>query len=290
MIYYYFKEAFNTFRKTKLFSFVAIISLSLSVLFLTGSLLLMFASSEINEKLKKKIEANLFLNDSVSVTSVNKIKAEISESEYIADINYISKEEAEKKFIAETGRDFRSLLEANPLPQLLVIKFNKNINEQELETIINELKVIKGVDDVVIDYNLAITLLNYLNSAKVIIYLSGFLMLIISVYLIYSSSKMYILHNKIHYKTMKLVGAKLSTLRIPLFIRGVILGTASGVLSVIIFNTILITVRQISVHFEFVSLTYFINFILIILGIILGPIGTGIFSKKLSLKIDTSNQ
>ena len=110
----------------------------------------------------------------------------------------------------------------------------------------------------------------------------------ISVYLIFSSSKFYILHNSQKYDTMKLVGAKLSSIKIPLLLRGVIIGGLSSIVSIIIANVVLVTIQSFTSQIKFVTDFYFINFVLFLVGLLLGPIGTGIFNKQVSLKI-TSN-
>lgn len=287
MILFYVKESIHSFKKTKLFSFFSIISLCLSILFISISILLFFASNEINENFKKRIEAHLFLSDSIKKSNIENLKKEIVESASVANVEIVSKDEAMKRFIKETGKDFGSLLSTNPLPQHFLVKFNTNITAQDLKKFQNYFKERKGVIDVVIDYNMAMTLLNFIESAKMIILTISIILLAVSIYLIYSSSKIYINFKLEQYNTMKLVGAKLSTLKIPLLIRGFIIGLISSILSLLIFNVALITLEKVSLNIQFVNTFYFINFVIIMLGLILGPIGTGIFSKKVSLKIET---
>lgn len=286
MLIFYLREALHSFKKTKLFSFFTTISLSIALLFITASILLFFASNRIDENLKKRIEANVFLNDLVDNSSINEIKANIEQNEFVLETRFVSKDDAMQEFIQETGRDFKSLLDVNPLPQYIEVKFNKNIDEATLQNFIQKLTNVSGVSDVVIDYNLAITILNFIYSGKLLLFIITMFLVLISIYLVYASSKIYVHHQSIQFNTMKLVGAKLSTLKIPLIIRGLILGFMSAIIAIIISNVIFITFRNFYPQIQFVNILYFINFMLIVLGLILGPIGTGIFSKGLSLKID----
>ncbi len=286
MLIFYFREALHTFRKTKLFSMFTVISLSISLLLVTASIVLFFASSKIDENLKKRIEANVFLIDSVKDNAIQDIKKEIYANDFILETKYISKDEAMKEFIRETGQDFRSLLDINPLPSYFKVTFNKNIDEDVLKGFILNLESNKNVVDVVIDYNLAITILNLLNSGKVVLFILTAFILLISVYLVYSSSKIYVEHQTVHFNTMKLVGSKLSTLKVPLLLRGVILGLLSAMTALIIFNVSVIMFHKFYPQFQFANILYFVNFMLLILGLIFGPLGTGIFSRNLSLKIE----
>ena len=154
---------------------------------------------------------------------------------------------------------------------------------------IEEFKIIKGVDEVIYDYNLTFTILEFLKSMKIIIFLVTILFVSIAIYLLYSTSKL-ILNNKIEqYKTMKLVGARLSTIKIPLLIYGFLVGGIASLICVGMFYTLFVVFNYYYPTIQFDNYFNFINLGFIILGFVLGPIGVGLFAKKLSLKIDNFN-
>ncbi len=91
------------------------------------------------------------------------------------------------------------------------------------------------------------------------------------------------------YNTMKLVGAKLSTIKVPLLIYGLIVGLAASLICTVLFYSLIIALKNYYPTFQFDNYIIFINLSFVILGIILGPIGVGLFAKKLSLKIENFN-
>jgi cell division transport system permease protein len=58
----------------------------------------------------------------------------------------------------------------------------------------------------------------------------------VAVYLVYATVRM-IIHSRMNeFETMKLVGAKLSTIKIPVVLNGLIAGLISGLLAFLLFN------------------------------------------------------
>ena len=124
---------------------------------------------------------------------------------------------------------------------------------------------------------------------KLIVFIVTVFFISIAIYLLYSTSKI-ILHQKLEqYNTMKLVGAKLSTIKIPLLIYGLIVGVAASLICMLLLYSIIIVLKIYYPTFQFDNYINFINLAFIILGLILGPIGVGLFAKKLSLKIENFN-
>lgn len=262
--------------------------MSLSICFILCGGLLYLASSQIEDRLKNKIEVLVFLDDEISTEQRSIIKSVIDKNDIVSSSNYFSKEQALNEFIRSSGQNIATQLDLNPLPAYIKINFNRYVEESTLDELKSSLKDLNGISDIVLDYDFVIGLLSALNSGRFIILIISILFTIISIYLIFSGSKFYILHNNEKFNSMKFVGAKLSTLKIPLILRGLVIGISASFLSMIIASVILITLQSFSNQFRFVPSLYFINFVILLLGLLLGPIGTGIFNKRVSLKI-TSN-
>jgi cell division transport system permease protein len=288
MLLYYIKESLNTFRRTKVFSFFSVLSLSLSISLIACVGFLYIASGKIEDKLKNKIEVLIFLDDDINEKNKNTITQKINSYDFVNRYEYISKESAIDEFIEKSGQNIKSILENNPLPAYISVNFKGILSEDDIATLKMNIVNLEGVTDVVLDYDTIINVLNYLNNMKIVLGIITIFITFISIYLIFASSKFYILHNTNCYNTMKLVGAKLNTIRIPLLLRGIIIGVLSSILSIIIINVIIITLETFSQQIKFVPSLYFINFVLVLLGLMLGPVGTGIFSKKVSLTIATN--
>ena len=289
MLRFYISESFKSIARAKLASFITVITLSISIAFIGLSFILLVLSIKIETAWKNDIKVNLFINDSVSVNNLAKLKKEISETKNVRKIVYYSKEGAYKKFIELTGDDFKSILDVNPLPRSFSVSFSSKVDKNSIQQIIKQFKALKGIDDVIYDYNLTFTILDYVKSMKLIIFILTFLLTIISFYLLYSTSKIIISQKMMQFNTMKLVGAKLSTIKIPLLLTGIILGVVASLICIVMFDTLYLAFRVFYPSFRFDNYLYFINFGFVLLGLFLGPLGMGFFTKKLSLKIEEFN-
>ncbi|MBU0473032.1 MAG: permease-like cell division protein FtsX, partial [Bacteroidetes bacterium] len=128
MIKFYFSESIKSITRAKLASFIAIISLSISILFIASSFALIFLSNKIENSWKSEIKINLFINDSVNSNQLSKVKASILEFKEVAEVKFISKQDAYKNFVEMTGEDFSKILDENPLPRSYTISFKNSIN------------------------------------------------------------------------------------------------------------------------------------------------------------------
>ncbi len=289
MLGFYISESFKSISRAKLATAITIITLSITIGFISLSTMLLILSNKMEKSWKSQIKMNVFLNDSVTVKQSNIIEEKLLENKYVKDVKYFSKADAEKKFLEITGEDFKAILDINPLPNSFVVTFNDLIDENSIDGIIVKFQNIAGVDEVIYDYNLTFTILEFLRSMKFIIFLVTVIFITIAIYLLYSTSKL-ILHQKMEqYNTMKLVGARLSTIKIPLLIYGLIVGILAALICIILFYFLMMTIKNYYPVFRFDNYSNFINLGFVILGLILGPIGVGLFAKKLSLKIDNFN-
>jgi cell division transport system permease protein len=288
MIKFYISESLKSIARAKLSSFITVITLSISISFIGLSLALLLLSNKIETAWKNDIKVNVFVNDSVSTNQLAKLKLEIQNTQNVGEIKYFSKKEAYNKFVEMTGNDFDKILEINPLPRSFSVRFSSNIDKVSILQVISKFKKIIGVDDVVYDYNLTFTILDYVKSMKVVVYIMTFLITIISFYLLFSTSKIIISQRIVQFNTMKLVGAKLSTIKMPLLITGIILGFIASLICILLIDTSYFVFKELYPRFGFGfnNYLYLVNVGFVILGLVLGPIGMGFFAKRISLKIE----
>jgi cell division transport system permease protein len=288
MIKFYISESLKSIARAKLSSFITVITLSISIGFIGLSLALLLLSNKIETAWKNDIKVNVFVNDSVSTNQLAKLKLEIQNTQNVGEIKYFSKKEAYSKFVEMTGNDFDKILEINPLPRSFSVRFSSSIDKVSIIEVISKFKKIGGVDDVIYDYNLTFTILDYVKSMKVIIYIMTFFITIISFYLLFSTSKIIISQRIVQFNTMKLVGAKLSTIKMPLLITGIILGFIASLICILLIDTSYFVFKELYPRFgfEFDKFLYLTNVGFVILGVVLGPIGMGFFAKNISLKIE----
>ncbi|MBK8947055.1 MAG: hypothetical protein IPM32_17550 [Ignavibacteriae bacterium] len=287
MFFYYLKETFSSLFKSKLASLLIIFTTAIAIIFVTFSIGLVVFSKVINSHLKDNIQISLFVSDSSNTKVINRIEKDLSNNIYVASKKFVSKKEALQIMKEKTGKDFSTVLDSNPLPAMFQVKLiSDSINAQTIEPIIKTLKKIKGIDDVVYDYSLTLKVLNYINESKKVIYSVSIILVLLSIYLVYSNNRLLLATRLNQYNTMKLVGAKLSTIKIPIILNGIVMGIFSSIICLVIYILIENFLSQIYAAQFIKNETYYIVSLIIILGIFLGFLGSYLSTLKVSLKIN----
>jgi len=211
--------------------------MSISVLLITASIFSLQLSDKFQSNLKKNINLNIFLDDTLSNKTLIDLQENLRSREYIYSIEYIDKEKAAKNFIQETGEDFRKILDYNPLPASFSATLKDNyIVTDSLNKIVASISALSGVDEVIYKSEIISKILLFLNNFKKYVFLITIIILIIAVYIVYSTVRLVIRLKYDELETMKLVGAKLSTVKMPVILNGILIGLLAGIISSTIFS------------------------------------------------------
>lgn len=287
MFLFYFSEAFRSIKSAKSSFVLTTISLTISVLLILFSYITLQLSDYYSSSLKSNIKINLFVSEPFNQTDQKQMFEHLQGKPYSDSVEFISKDKAAEQFTLETGEDFRKILDYNPLPASFTIKVTEQYaNSDSLNKIINELSGLDLVDEVVFKEGFIYKLLNYIDTIKIYVFLLTILVSVVAVYLVYATIRLIINSRMIEFETMKLVGAKLSTIKIPVVLNGLFAGIIAGVFSYYIFQLI----RKQIIIVENLELIFTKNITEYLLIIFLsGPLLVLIVSlftlRKVSLKI-----
>jgi len=288
MLIFYFKEAVKILRRSSFATFVTIFITSFAITLTILSVFILFEANLLSNRIKKSIEVNIYLDNSLPTEEIQHLQNKIQNESGVLSVELISKEKAIDEFIRETGNDFRKVLDSNPLPNSFVVKFQPNpLNEINIESFASKYKRTNGVTEVVYDYKTVLKLLNYLKSSERIVYIFSFILIFLSLYLVYSNNKVQIQNNRNLYLTMKLVGAKTISMKIPIVLNGVIIGLISSIICIIINNLILILLTKFYYNLNFLPRMQYINILILVIGILLGLIGSIASSNKIHKVLDS---
>ncbi len=283
MIIFYFQEAFRIFRKSSLATAITITITTIAVILTTISIFLVFSANKFSDKIKQSIEVNVYLNENLSQSEIDNLKVEIQKITSVLSVAFVNKDQAVINFVKETGQDFRSVLDENPLPNSFVVKFKPQpLDETNIEQLTDQIRKMKGVTDVIYDYRTVLRILNLLKSFEYVIYFLSITLILLATYLVYSNNKIQMFGNRNHYLTMKLVGAQISTMKIPLILNGIIIGIISSLICVILFNVISVLLTKVLINLNFTNQLKLMNIIILLIGLALGFIGSFISSLKIS--------
>ncbi|MFA3783229.1 cell division protein FtsX [Melioribacteraceae bacterium 4301-Me] len=287
MMLFYLSEAVKLFKRSPLGSFITIITTAIAVGITTFAFLLIFLSNNISEKLKSNVEINVFLKENYS--SDDKINFEnfLRGNNIIKKFNFISKEEAEKKFIYETGESFKDILDVNPLPASYKLYLKpKFVDENKIEELKKQIIQNPIVDDVVFDYSTLLRILNIINKLSTFVYLIAILLFVLSVYLVFSNSKLVIKSREKTYNTMKLIGTKLFSIRFPILLNGIIIGLISSLMVIIVVFFAFYLLQKLYPFINIGVSLYFIYSLILLLGLILGLSGSYIAARSITLQFN----
>jgi cell division transport system permease protein len=285
MIKFYLSESLRIAKRSSYGFFVLIFITTLAITVSVLSLLVILGSREIGDRLKSGIEINVFLKEELTAEQTRNIEEAIRKNTAVRQTEYLSKEKALIQFSKETGEDFKQVLENNPLPNSIrVVLKSASIDERNLGMIAENVKKIEGVDTVVYDYDTSVRILKFLRISQYFIYPSALLLILLSVYLVYSNNKVQIQQNGNLYLTMKLIGGKVNAIRIPILLNGIIVGIISSLLCILGFAALqlLLTTVLNSLKFAF-DFRYIYAFILVF-GVTLGFIGSYLSSQRVVIE------
>jgi cell division transport system permease protein len=287
MVIFWIKEAFKSIGRAKSSFILTLISLTLAVILIEASIMALQLSSIFQKKLKNNINVNVFIKDPFNNKDIENYKSVLSKKDFTQSVKFISKEEAASNFINETGEDFRDILDYNPLPASFVVKLNTTVlHKDSLDNAINSLSKLNFVDEVIFRNDFVYRLLSYLDEGKTYLFIITGILIFIAVYLVYSTIKLITNVRMRELETMKLVGAKLSTIKMPIILNGLFTGVLASIFSVILYYLVSIQMSQYLLVAKFINTNkYFYLASLFVIGPALCLVITVIALRKLSLKI-----
>lgn len=291
MFTFYIKEAFRILTRSPFAAIVIISITTIAVMMSSFSLMIILLSNDLSQKIKKNIELTAYIDDFIDSSKIILIKEKLQNLPNVSSVKFIDKNDALKEFIKETGEDFRNVLTENPLPQSFVIKFNpEKITYENIHYEVKRIKEIAGISDVVYDDEVVMKVLRYLKSGQLIVYIFSVMLIFLSIYLVYTNSRIQIEANNNLYQTMKLVGAKLITIKIPIIIYGILVGIISGILCIGVNFLLFRLLITISNNLKLSMVIKGSNTISLITGIVLGFIGSYLSSKRITLQSRFTSQ
>jgi len=280
---YVIKEGFSGFKRAKLSMFAAIFTICMSLLLLSFFTILFLNVNGLVTSLREKVEMEAFLNEQISNDQITEVKGQVEMLDGVREVRYISKEEAAKIFNEEFGEDIYKVLNFNPLPASLKIFLKEGYRTaKHAEVISNQLKSIKGVDDVIYRKQL----LEMLDQrAMLFLWITlgvGVFITISSVILVANTIRLAIYAKRKIIQTMKLIGATRSFIRMPFLLEGFLQGLLGGAIaSGIIYALFKYLEQWITVSLsEFVHVQPYYYGIILLIGCILGLLGSLISVRR----------
>lgn len=147
---YTLKESFSGFKRTKLSTFVSIVTISISLLLLGIFAVITINTSRFIDTLRDKVEMEAFLQEPMSRDEISDLIKTVTEMPGIENVVYVSKEDAAQIFKEQFGEDVQSVLEFNPLPRSLKITLEEGFRTaSRANEVYEKLKATKGIESII---------------------------------------------------------------------------------------------------------------------------------------------
>ncbi|HCV44123.1 MAG TPA: hypothetical protein DGH68_11615 [Bacteroidetes bacterium] len=229
---YTFRESVSGFKRTKLSTFVSIVTISISLLLLGVFAVITINTSRFIDTLRNNVEMEAFMQEPTTREGVSELINRVKEIPGVDQVIFISKQEAAEIFKEQFGEDVQSVLEFNPLPPSLKIflepAYRTAIRANE---VYEKLKAIKGVESII--YRKA--LLEFIDqktaTAHNITLGLGLLISLSAIFLVSNTIRLAIYAKRRILRTMELVGATPGFIRLPFLLEGIIQGLVGGILA-----------------------------------------------------------
>ena len=287
MIFFHIREAFKSISRAKASFILTFISLGIAVVLIIASVAAVQLSNLLEKKLKDNINLNIFIKGNTNANEIQSFKEELENFKFIRSVNFISKEQAAETFINETGEDFREILSYNPLPASFVVTLNfDEVTSDSLHLVADQIASFEWVDEVVFKNSFVYKVFDYIDKSKLYLAIVTVLFFLIALYLVYTTIRLITNARMRELETMKLVGAKLSTIKIPIILNGVVAGLLSGILAFIIFWFLFTKVSSFSLIVDLIEQHgYLYILLLLVTGPVLSFLITVYALRKITLKI-----
>jgi cell division transport system permease protein len=201
--------------------------------------------SKLTDHMKSETEISLFLKLDITSDNIAEIDAILAKNIAISQYHLVTKDEAWQQLQAKS-KDNQNISNAieqlgkNPLPDAYFIQA-KSTDPETLETLRNTLQSIPGVEQAILNADLAKRLATLLSIGKKLIFFITALLAIVLLVIIGNTVRMQILSQKDEIQVSYLIGATNSFIRMPFLYAGVFYGLLGGLLSVLMITGIIQT-------------------------------------------------
>jgi cell division transport system permease protein len=270
----------------------SIISIML-VLFMLGLLgLIILHGKKLSEYVRENISISVMLKDNAADDLVISYMQRLERTSYVKKAEFISREQAARELSNELGEDFVQFLGYNPLPASIDLQLRSGYaNTDSIARIEKQLLRSNLVKEVVYQKSLIDQVNSNIRKISLVILSFSLILLFISVILINNTIKLSIYARRFLIRSMQLVGATETFIRLPFIKKSIVHGVIAALIAILLLIGALFLARQripeIIALQDVEQFTIFFAGILI-LGVLLSVFSTWIaVNKFLRMKIDS---
>ena len=280
---YIIQEGFAGFARSRMSSAITIMSVSISLFLLGVFTAITMNFSQVADKMRQRVEVEAFLKDISPAVARESVAPRMKKIRGVEGVTYISKEEALDIFKKDSDTNPFEILDSNPLPASFRIKIREGYNNSDsIKVITEKIRAIHEVDNIVYRKQLLEVIENRAYAFQIASLIIGIILAASSIILVANTIQLAVYAKREIIRTMKLVGATPTFIRLPFLIEGVVHGLVGGFLAALFLVVVIeLFLKPIA---EDVLLTIHVGFfeylILICIGSLLGLLGSAVAIRR----------
>ena len=278
------RDAFKSVFRNFSLSLASISCIVITLIIVAISLLLSLNINNFTKDIKEDVTIVVFIDRDVQETEIGTIEAKIKMIDNVASYTYKSKKELREEMektssvLASTMADWSE--EENPLKDTFQVKV------KEIEEIGKTAEIIEnmeGVDSVNYGETMVNSFLDVFKGIEKVTIIAVLALIVVTVFLIVNTIKLTIFSRKREISIMRLVGASNFTIKMPFVIEGMVLGLIGSIIPILLVIYGYFGFYKhcngeaFSPLFRLITpepFTYIVSGIILIIGIVVGMIGS----------------
>ena len=285
------RDAFKSVVRNFSLSIASIICVSITLFIVSVAIILTANVNNFSTNIKQDVTIIAFLEKK---SDKNAIRKELKALKNVSKVEFVSKVDA-KKELSESSSQFKEWLkdwndEDLPLKDSFKIKVKdlKQINDT-----VSKIEVIKGISSINYGKTTIEKMLSTFEVVNKLMYVTVIILIVVTIFLIINTIKLTIYSRKREIEIMRVVGASNFAIKFPFVVEGMVLGFIGSIIPILLTIYLYSYVYnrfQGNIYSNIIklmtpnSLVYFVSLILVIIGVIVGMLGSsGAVRKYLKL-------
>jgi cell division transport system permease protein len=272
-LFFIIKEGILGFKRARLAVTISVISISLTLILVGVFGMVVQNLADIFQKFYRQVQLEVFIDPSLAVSQIQKLDHQILRFSAVDSVIFKSPEQALKEFEEDFGADLVSVLDENPLPPSVRVILKPGQSKIELiNEIVEKIKALDGVDDVVYQTDIVRLINEYAVIGIIIAFALGLIIFIIATLLIFNTIRLTIYARRTIIEIMKSVGATNFFIKGPFIMEGIFQGFFGSLIACGLLWTSNYFIKGIFASILSVPLQYYL--ILVFIGVFLGLLGS----------------
>lgn len=232
---YIIKEGLEGFRRARIASFISVTTVAFFLILVGIFLIITLNLNRIIDLAHRNVDMEIFIDNAFDDAKIRVLQNQVAALKSVEAVDFISREMAVEFFRKVFDREIFAMLDENSLPASFRVKLKKDFrNSEGIEMVAEQLKKLRGVDDVVYRRDLVKTLDTYASYIWIINIFLGVFVCLGSLFMISNTTRLIIMAKMNIIEAMALVGATQRFIRFPFLIEGLIQGALGGGIAVLV--------------------------------------------------------